>query len=145
MNSAEQLDDNLKTAENARHGMLSEKEAAVFAPVISALREAYKIPCTGCNYCMPCPKGVNIPGCFAAYNMSYAMGFVPGITQYLTSTGANHPEKQSRPKNCVNCGACEKNCPQHIEISKSLVAVKKRMEPFWFNGVLWLIRHFVSK
>jgi len=144
MNSMEQLDDNLKTAEDARPDMLSEDETEVFIPVIAALREAYKVPCTGCNYCMPCPQGVNIPGCFAAYNTSYAMGFVPGITQYITSTGANHPEKQYRPNNCVNCGACEKNCPQHIEISKLLVDVKKKMEPFWFNAVLWLIHKFSS-
>jgi len=145
MNSAEQLEDNLKTAETAKQDMLSEKDAAVFVPVVAALREAYKVPCTGCNYCMPCLHGVNIPGCFAAYNTSYAMGFVPGLSQYLTSTGANHPEKQYRAKNCVGCGACEKNCPQHIEISKSLVAVRKRMEPFWFNAVLWLIQKIMAR
>ena len=144
MNSGEQLQDNLKTAEEAKHGMLSEEESAVFVPVIAALREAYKVPCTGCNYCMPCPNGVNIPGCFAAYNASYAMGFVAGITQYLTSTGANHPEKQNRAKNCVSCGACEEKCPQHIEISKSLGAVKKRMEPFWFDPLLSVVRKFMA-
>ena len=144
MNNAEQLSDNLKTAGDARHGILSDKESAVFTPVIAALREAYKVPCTGCNYCMPCPNRVNIPGCFAAYNTSYALGVIPGLTQYLTSTGANHPVKHSRAKNCVSCGVCEDKCPQHIEISKSLKAVKKRMEPFWFNFVLWVVQKFRS-
>jgi len=145
MNSMEQLEDNLKTAANAKHGMLSDEAAAVFVPVIASLREAYKVPCTGCNYCMPCPQGVNIPDCFAAYNTSYVLGFVAGITQYLTSTGANHPEKQYRAGNCVGCGACEKKCPQHIEIAKSLEAVKKRMEPVWFSAVLWLMKKIMGR
>jgi predicted aldo/keto reductase-like oxidoreductase len=144
MNSPDQLDDNLRTAESARPGMLSERELAAYAPAIAALREAYKVPCTGCNYCMPCPTGVNIPGCFAAYNTSCAMGFVPGLTQYLTSTGANHPEKRGRATSCVKCGACAQKCPQHIEIPKALEDVAKRMEPFWFNAVIWLVQKLMG-
>jgi predicted aldo/keto reductase-like oxidoreductase len=143
MNSEEQLSDNLKTAEEAKQGMLSDKESAVFVPVITAFREAYKIPCTGCNYCMPCPNGIDIPGCFASYNTSYAFGFITGIKQYFLSAGANDPEKQTGPRNCISCGACEKKCPQHIEIIKSLAAVKKRMEPFWFNTVVWLVQKYL--
>ncbi|MDR1193188.1 MAG: aldo/keto reductase [Peptococcaceae bacterium] len=139
MNSDAQLADNLKTAATAAPGMLSAREAAVFPPAVAAFRQAYKIPCTGCNYCMPCPQGVNIPGCFAAYNMSYAAGFVSGMQQYLTSTGVNHPERHSSGKSCVKCGACEKKCPQHIRISKALEDVTRRMEPFWFNTALKLI------
>ena len=144
MNSARQLADNLKTAEEAKPGMLSEKETAVYEPVIAVLRESYKVPCTGCNYCMPCLSGVNIPGCFAAYNTSYAMGFISGITQYVTSTGANRPGNQNLASNCVKCGACEEKCPQHIKISESLTAVKKRMEPWWFKSVLRIARVFMS-
>jgi predicted aldo/keto reductase-like oxidoreductase len=139
MNSLEQLKDNLKTAETAKPNMLSAEESAVFSPVVAAFREAYKIPCTGCNYCMPCPQGVNIPGCFAAYNTSYAIGFFSGFQQYLTSTGANHPEKYYGGKKCVKCGACEKKCPQHIKIAESVGRVTKRMEPFWFGPAIKLI------
>jgi predicted aldo/keto reductase-like oxidoreductase len=138
MNSAEQLDDNIRTAETAVPGMLSEAETAVFPPVIAALREAYKIPCTECNYCMPCPQGVNIPSCFAAYNKSYALGFVVGMQQYVTSTGSQSKTRYGA-KNCKKCGNCEKKCPQHIEIAKSLEAVAQRMEPFWFSALLKLI------
>jgi predicted aldo/keto reductase-like oxidoreductase len=146
MSSAEQLADNLKTAATATPGMLSEREAAVFAPVIAALRAAYRTACTGCNYCMPCPQGVNIPGCFAAYNTSFAMGFVAGMQQYITGTGANHPERRSGSgRNCVKCGLCEKKCPQRIEIARTLEAVTKRMEPFWFNAVLMIVRRVLSR
>ncbi|MDR2295768.1 MAG: aldo/keto reductase [Clostridiales Family XIII bacterium] len=145
MNGAEQLADNLKTAEDAAPGMLSEREAAVFAPVIAALREAYKVACTGCNYCMPCPQGVNIPGCFAAYNTSYALGFVAGMQQYITGTGANHAERRAGGgRSCVKCGLCEKKCPQRIEIARALEAVTKRMEPFWFKAALAIVRRVLS-
>ena len=144
MNGADQLADNMKTAEGSAPGILSEREAEIYASVVGVIRESYKVPCTGCNYCMPCPHGVNIPGCFAAYNTSFALGFIPGITQYLTSTGANHPEKQEFASKCVKCGACEKKCPQHIKVSESLVAVKKKMEPWWFKAALWIVRKIMS-
>ena len=140
MNSTDQLEDNLKTAETAKPGMLSEKEYAVFSPVITALREAYKVPCTGCNYCMPCPNGINIPGCLAAYNTSYVLGFASGFIHYITSMVQNNAEMENRAGSCIKCGACEKKCPQHIQIIKSLGAVKKRLEQFWFTPAMWLIR-----
>ena len=142
MNSMEQLNDNIKTAGNAAPGMLSEKEAAIFSEVVSVFEESYKIPCTGCNYCMPCPHGVNIPGCFSAYNASYAVGFMSGMMQYVTSTGMNHPIKNFSGRNCEKCGACEKKCPQHIGIIKSLEAVSGRMEPFWVRAILKLYLTF---
>jgi len=143
MNAMEQLEENLKSAEKAKHGMLTEQESAVFAPVMDAIRESYKVPCTSCNYCMPCPHGVNIPGCFSAFNTRYAMGLVPGMTQYITSTGANNPQNHARAKFCVGCGACEKKCPQHIEIPKMLKEVEKRIETPIFKAGLWLIQKFV--
>ncbi|MCL2227423.1 MAG: aldo/keto reductase [Oscillospiraceae bacterium] len=144
MNSMEQLEENIKTAETSKPGMLSEKESAVFAPVMEALRESYKVQCTSCNYCMPCPQGVNIPDCFASYNTKYAMGWIPGMTQYVTSTAAHNPTKRARAKFCTGCKACEEKCPQHIPIAKMLGEVKKRMEPFWFNAGIWLIQKFTS-
>jgi predicted aldo/keto reductase-like oxidoreductase len=140
MNAMEQLEDNLKAAENAKPGMLTEKERAAYESVISILRESYKTPCTGCNYCMPCPEGVIIPGCLAAYNTSYAMGYVAGLTQYLTGTGANNPQRHGRAIRCVKCGECENKCPQNIEIPKALEAVRKRLDPFWLKAVLFLVQ-----
>ena len=139
MNSADQLADNLKTAEDAVPGLLSDQESRIVSEVVSVVKEAYKIPCTGCNYCMPCHRGVNIPGIFAAYNSSYALGFVAGITQYMTSMGGMAAEENNYSgRNCIKCGRCEKLCPQHIEISKCLEAATKRMEPFWANAAFKL-------
>ena len=102
-------------------------------------RESYKVPCTGCGYCLPCPQNINIPGCFAAYNASYSMGRIVGLTQYITGTAANRDAGRTAG-NCAACGACEKHCPQNIEIRKSLKDVAKRMEPFYFNAVMSIMR-----
>ena len=142
MNASEQLEDNLATAQEAAPGMLGERETRALEEVRSVFREAYRVPCTGCNYCMPCPHGVNIPGCFAAYNSYYANGMVAGFTQYITSTGANHPGKSSGARSCEQCGACEKKCPQHIAIPAQLARVRKRLEPFWFGALLKAVNRF---
>jgi len=135
MNDDAQLDENLKTAVDSLPDMFTEKETDVFSFVAEAFNTFYKVPCTGCNYCMPCPKNVNIPGCFAAYNMSYAVGMISAVQLYATSTGGFSPQKNYSASQCVKCGACEKQCPQHIEISNELEKVKKRMEPFWYRAI----------
>lgn len=138
MNDYSQLSENLDLADNSSPHMLTGDKSSVFEPVIEAFRETYKIPCTGCNYCMPCPKNVNIPGCFAAYNLSYSMGLISGYQQYITGTGAtNLKQGQSyRASNCIGCGKCEKHCPQNIQISQKMKVVRKRMEPFWFAPIM---------
>ncbi|NYB73783.1 aldo/keto reductase [Sedimentibacter hydroxybenzoicus DSM 7310] len=136
MNAAAQLEENLKIASCAVPNMLTEAETAVFQLVVEAFNNSYKIPCTGCNYCMPCPHKVNIPGCFAAYNMSYAVGRFSGFNQYMTSTGATDPSKNYAASQCRKCGKCEKHCPQQIPIIQSLQSVKKRMEPFWYKPMV---------
>jgi predicted aldo/keto reductase-like oxidoreductase len=140
MNSREQLEGNCASAAHAAPGMLSAREAAVFEPVIAVFRKAYKVPCTGCNYCMPCPSGVNIPGCFAAYNARFVVGYASAMQLYLTSTGANHPGRDASGRNCTDCGACERKCPQHIGIREGLREVTRHMEPFWFRGLLWIVK-----
>jgi len=128
MNSDSQLEENIKTANNSAHDMLAKEENAAFESVIKIFNAYYKIPCTGCNYCMPCPHNVNIPGCFLAYNVSYTVGMYAGVQQYMTSTGVNSPQINYSAGNCKQCGECEKRCPQRIQIVKSLKKVTKRME-----------------
>jgi predicted aldo/keto reductase-like oxidoreductase len=138
MNAEQQLEENIAAAQSAGPGCLSREESAAIEAVKSVFEAAYKIPCTGCNYCMPCPQNVNIPGCFAAYNASYANGFVTGLTQYITSTAANRGQNYTA-RHCVKCGKCERHCPQQIEITKALGAVARRMEPFWFGAAIRII------
>jgi predicted aldo/keto reductase-like oxidoreductase len=138
MNENSQLKENIKAANASAPNMLTNEEKTAYESVIKIFNNSYKIPCTGCNYCLPCPHNVNIPGCFTAYNVSYTVGFISGIMQYVTSTGLTDPKKNYAASQCIQCGNCEKHCPQHIAIIKSLKKTRKRMEPFWFNAALKL-------
>jgi len=144
MNDESQLDDNLKTTADAEPSMLNQRQMAVYNEVLEAFKGKKNIPCTGCGYCQPCPKNVNIPNCFNAYNTSYSIGFTSALQPYLMGTGmmSTTPGNASR---CVGCGQCEKHCPQSIEIRKSLKEVERRMEPFWFKGAIVLARRFMVR
>jgi predicted aldo/keto reductase-like oxidoreductase len=144
MNSMEQLTENLKLADIAKTGMYGDKEKAAYSSVIEYVRRAYKIRCTGCNYCMPCPAGVNIPGSFSAYNAVYSMGYVNGFKQFIQSTGF-FSEKGSSPSLCIKCGKCETHCPQNISIMKELVKARKKMEPWWIRLIGVCTRTFLGK
>jgi predicted aldo/keto reductase-like oxidoreductase len=134
MGDLSQVEENLMLADAARPGMLGEAELGVYRQVLDLFNRSYRIRCTGCSYCMPCPRGVNIPACFAAYNASYAIGYVAGMQQFITSTALTS-ERSSSPSLCVKCGACEAHCPQHLEIIRSLGDVRRRMEPFWIRAI----------
>lgn len=136
MSSIEQLEENSRLADVSAAGMLNDRCHAVYKSVLEYVNRACKIRCTGCNYCIPCPKGVNIPGSFSAYNAFYSLGFIEGMKQFVTSTGFIS-EKSSSPGLCNKCGKCESLCPQKIPIMQELVNVRKRMEP-------WLLRCFGS-
>jgi predicted aldo/keto reductase-like oxidoreductase len=144
MNTQAQLDDNIAVAENSPPACLDDSEQAVFTAALAVLNASYKIHCTGCNYCMPCPKGVNIPGCFAAYNTSFSMGFVQGMQQFVTSTIPTSP-KHASPSLCIKCRACERHCPQHLPIVQYLQDVRKKMEPGWFRFGIAVARKFFLK
>jgi len=144
MNAMDQLEENARLADAAKTGMLGDAGKAVYADVLEYVNRSCKIRCTGCNYCMPCPVGVNIPGSFSAYNAMYSMGYVEGMKQFITSTGFTS-EKGSSPGLCVKCGKCETHCPQNIPIMKELVNVKKRMEPWWIRFAGVCARAFLGK
>jgi predicted aldo/keto reductase-like oxidoreductase len=139
MNTAAQMEENLHSAGDAR--ALTGAEMAVYAEVIGIFNRAYKIHCTGCNYCMPCPKGVNIPGCFAAYNTSFSQGFTVGMQQFFTSTAAMS-KSPAGPRLCVECGKCESHCPQHLPIRRVLKHAAGRLEPLPVRIALSIARRF---
>jgi predicted aldo/keto reductase-like oxidoreductase len=144
MSDRGQLEENLRLADRAKPGMLGEGEKEVYGQVLGVLNRAYRVRCTGCNYCMPCPSGVNIPGCFAAYNASFSIGCIAGMQQFVTSTGVTS-EKTGGPGRCVKCGKCESHCPQGLPVIKNLELVRKKMEPFWFRLVVAVARKFLGR
>ncbi|GHV83464.1 aldo/keto reductase [Spirochaetia bacterium] len=139
MSTQNQLTENLAIAQDFEAGCLTENDRAVYLEVKNVFNASYKIHCTGCNYCMPCPKGVNIPGCFSAYNSSYLISHIEGFKQYLTSTAATSVENHCASM-CVECGKCEEHCPQHLPIRNNIKAVRRRLEPLYFRFILSVTR-----
>lgn len=139
MSNAAQMEDNLRSAGKA--GPLTGDELAVYAEVTALFYKAYRIKCTGCNYCMPCPNGVNIPGCFAAYNTSFAQNFVIGMQQFITSAAMMSSRPRS-PRLCSECGICESRCPQHLPIRRALKQAAGRMESPLIRLALSIARCF---
>jgi predicted aldo/keto reductase-like oxidoreductase len=139
MNTSKQMEENIQAAKNFRP--LTDAELSVYKEVVAIFTKAYKINCTGCNYCMPCPKGINIPGCFAAYNSSFAQNFAVGMQQFFTST-ALMSKKPYSPRLCIECGKCESHCPQHLPIRRALKQVSGRMESLPIRFILSIARRF---
>lgn len=144
MNTQEQLEENLATAESALPGSFTEAESQAVELARESIAKNYKVPCTGCAYCMPCPEDVNIPMCFAAYNTSFAHGWFQGISQYVTASGAMTGEPHYA-SDCIQCGACVKKCPQHIDIPTELKSVKRRLQPPGLPFLLRVGTRFMSK
>ena len=126
MNSEEMVAENLRTADLARPGELSEADQELLQRVVAAINANMKVGCTGCRYCMPCPHGVDIPGTFAAYNRSASDGRLQGMYEYAMCTALR--KESTAASNCVGCGLCEKHCPQHIPIRQELLNARKTLE-----------------
>lgn len=119
MNEIEQLSENIKIASEAEANSLTEKELELIEKAKGVFKEKIKVNCTACEYCMPCPVGVNIPRNFSCYNDYYMFG---------KSDMYNWLKPQQRASNCIECGKCEKHCPQGISIRKELKNVKEMFE-----------------
>ncbi len=126
MNSMEMLADNVKTASETEIGELGEPEQQMLQQVVSAINAGMKVGCTGCGYCMPCPKGVDIPGAFAAYNRMASEGKFAGLKEHFMCSAAR--QDSTAAYNCIGCGKCETHCPQGIQIRQELKNVQKSLE-----------------
>jgi hypothetical protein len=125
MSTMEHVEENVESADRSGVGSLDEEELAL----IERVREAYEalgpIPCTGCEYCMPCPSGVNIPRIFALYNEAVMYGD-PGGPRWAYNNQLNEAQ---RANVCVECGACQEQCPQGIEIIEWLAKADELLRP----------------
>ena len=126
MNSDEMVRDNIQTASTVKVGELGEAEEEMLGRVVAAINAKMKVGCTGCGYCMPCPKNVDIPGTFSAYNRRYSEGKFWGLVDYAMCTALR--QTPTSASNCVGCGLCETHCPQQIQIREHLKAAAKEME-----------------
>ncbi|MCH5187776.1 MAG: aldo/keto reductase [Oscillospiraceae bacterium] len=142
MNTVEMIDENISAADSVRAGEFGDAEHKLFADAVAAINEKVKIGCTGCGYCLPCPAGVDIPGCFRCYNARNIDGRLAGFREYFMCTSMKR--ELSNASLCKKCGKCEKHCPQGIEIRDRLDDVKKELEGPLYKAAAWAVRHFVK-
>lgn len=126
MNSMEMLEENLRVASECEIGHMESSDHALLAQIVEVINSKMKVGCTGCGYCMPCPMKVDIPGTFAAYNVSGVDGKREAMYEYLRST--TFRKDATSASNCIECGKCEQHCPQGIEIRKELKNAQKVLE-----------------
>ncbi len=126
MNSVEMVQENIDTASCVQIGEMTAEDEEMLAQVVGAIMADMKVGCTGCGYCMPCPKGVDIPGTFSAYNRRYTDNWFTAMKEYFMCTTLR--KNSAAASNCVGCGKCEKHCPQAIPIRKELKNARKVLE-----------------
>lgn len=139
MSNEEQLAENIRIAGEADSDILSEEELAVFQKIKEELQAKTKVPCTACGYCMPCPFGVDIPGCFSIYNEKYLMPAKHERMIYLRALGI-FSVKPGFASQCTGCGRCESHCPQGIAIREELKNVRRTFEGPLFRPVMAITR-----
>lgn len=122
MTTMEQVEDNLSTFD--RFEPLGDAEQEALRQVADKLRSRVQNGCTGCRYCMPCPAGVDIPGCFSIWNQYHIYENVNDV-KWNWGKGM---EEEKKASNCIQCGKCEQVCPQHISVRENLARLQKELD-----------------
>jgi predicted aldo/keto reductase-like oxidoreductase len=122
MSAMSQLQENLALAKDPTiSNPLTKAEKLTLAEARAALLGRTRVPCTRCGYCMPCPHGVNIPGCFDQFNKSAVFNDRASAKRRYS----NFISKEKDASKCRKCGRCLSLCPQHIDIPAVLKQVAK--------------------
>ena len=129
MNSIEMVEENCRIASEAQVGGYGPAEKEFISKIKSYIIESTKVKCTGCRYCMPCPKGVDIPAIFSCYNHMYSENKSSGRLEYFQTVALRITPADASL--CVKCGKCEQHCPQEIPIREKLVEADKAIRPWW--------------
>ena len=143
MNSLKMIEENVATASEARAGAFTEADYAVIEQVRQLVRKTERVGCTGCRYCMPCPKGVDIPGVFRSYNAMYAESKWSGRWQYIQNVAMT--KEPTFASQCIGCGKCESHCPQGLPIREKLKEADRALRPLPYRLGIALARKFILR
>ena len=143
MNSVDMVKENCRTASNSVVHQFTERDFNTISEVIKIIREKERIGCTGCRYCMPCPKGVDIPGTLACYNTMYKDSKREGRFQYAQTVGLT--KEPAFASQCIECGKCEQHCPQNLPIREKLKEADRELRPFPYKIGINIVRKFMFR
>ena len=142
MNSEEMVNENIRIASDAEPGHLTEEDMEIVARIRQIIRQREKVGCTGCRYCMPCPKGVDIPGNFHYYNLMYMEKKSSARKEFARNMGLR--KEPGFATQCVGCGLCEKHCPQHLPIRQKLKEADRDLRPLPYKIGIQVARKIMS-
>lgn len=144
MTYMEHLQDNLETYLDFQP--LDDEEKKFLLDVATQMEDYPLVKCTACNYCMPCPYGINIPGIFKFYNDNITAGtyvkskeqehYARARRKYLLAYNEAIPTVR-QADHCIACRRCERECPQNIRIPDELRRIDRYIESLkrGHNGV----------
>lgn len=118
MNSMSQIDENIEIATKSLPNSLIKEDLEIMDKVKIKFKSLMKIGCTGCEYCMPCDSGVNIPKNFSLFNQAFMYDDLEECKNNYATVPA-----EFKASACISCGKCEKACPQHLKIRELLKEV----------------------
>lgn len=143
MNSEEMITENARIASEAGAGQFTEADFATVEKIKAILREKEKVGCTGCRYCQPCPKGVDIPGNFYYYNLMYMEKKTASRLEFARVMGLR--KEAGFASQCIGCGKCEQHCPQHLNIREKLKEADKALRPLPYRVGIDIARKIMIK
>ena len=144
MNSPKMIVENIRIASKAEPGQFTEEDFALVDQVKTIIREREKVPCTGCRYCMPCPKGVDIPTNFYYYNLMY-LEEKKGRARFEFARNMGLQKEPAFASQCIGCGKCEQHCPQHISIREKVKEADRELRPLPVKAALTVVRKVTGR
>lgn len=143
MNSLEMVEENCRVASESRAGEFGPEEETFFEELRRVINEKMKVGCTGCGYCMPCPRGVDIPGIFRCYNELYTESRFAGWKEYVQVIGFRR--EPGFASQCVGCGKCRQHCPQGIDIPVLLKKAERAAFPPLHRAIVYPVRRLMFR
>lgn len=123
MGTPAQLEENIRVLGEVRAESMTSEEKEMIERVAEEYRKRIKAPCTGCEYCLPCPQKLRIPELIENYNewFLYEGNEICRSHYYMVPKG-------KRPSDCIGCMECEERCPQHLPIRAIMLESKEIFE-----------------
>lgn len=135
MTYTEHLEDNLRTF--CPLVPLTQEETNFLYDTADLMIQYPTIPCNNCQYCMPCPYGIDIPSILVHYNKCVNQGNVPESAQeanyrkarraFLVGYDRSVPRLR-QADHCTACAQCVPHCPQRINIPAELQRIDSFVE-----------------